>query len=46
MAETNGDAVGQLVQEIFAQAEGPKKLLEYLLNQAMVAEVADLTMAT
>jgi transposase-like protein len=41
MAEKNGDAVGQLVQEIFAQAEGPKKLLEYLLNQTMVAEVAD-----
>jgi putative transposase len=40
MAEMNGDAVGQLVQEIFAQAEGPKKLLEYLLNQAMTAEVA------
>ena len=41
MANQDGDVVGGLLQEVFAQPEGAKRLLEYLLNQAMQAEVAD-----
>jgi len=40
MAEMDRDVLGQLVQEVFAQADGPKRLLEYLLNRTMVAEAS------
>ena len=41
MANQDGDVLGRLLQEVFAQPEGAKRLLEHLLNQAMQAEVAD-----
>jgi transposase-like protein len=40
MAKMDGDVLGRLVQEVFAQAEGPKRLLEYLLDRTMAAEVS------
>lgn len=40
MAETNGDVLGRLLQEVFAVPDGAKRLMEYLLNQAMQSEVA------
>jgi putative transposase len=40
MANVDGDVLGRLVQEVFAEAEGPKRLLEYLLNRTMAAEVS------
>jgi len=40
MAEMDRDVLGQLVQEVFAQADGPKRLLEYLLNRTMAAEAS------
>jgi transposase-like protein len=40
MAETNGDVLGQLLQEVFARPDGAKRLLEHLLGQAMLAEVS------
>ncbi len=40
MAETNGDALGQLLQEVFSQKDGVKQLWEHLLRQAMAAEVS------
>jgi len=40
MAETNGDALGQLLQEVFSQKNGVKLLLEHLLRQTMAAEVS------
>ena len=40
MAETNGDVLGRLLQEVFAVPDGAKRLMEYLLNQAMRSEVA------
>ena len=40
MAEMDRDVLGSLMQELFAQADGPRRLLEYLLNRTMVAEVA------
>jgi transposase-like protein len=40
MAERNGDVLGQLLQEVFADRDGAKRLLEHLLEQAMAAEVS------
>lgn len=40
MAETNGDVLGQLLQEVFARPDGAKRLLEHLVSQAMAAEVS------
>ena len=40
MADRDGDVLGQLMQEVFAQKVGMKQLLEYLLEQAMASEVA------
>jgi transposase-like protein len=40
MAEMDRDVLGRLVQEVFAQADGPKRLLEYLLNRTMAAEAS------
>jgi len=39
MANMDGDVLGQLLQEVFAQKDGVKRLLEHLLGQAMAAEV-------
>ncbi len=40
MAENDGDVVGRLLQEVFLSADGPKRLLEHLLNRGMEAEAA------
>jgi len=40
MAELNGDVIGQLVQEVFADRDGLKRLLEILLHATMQAEVS------
>ena len=40
MAENDGDVVGRLLQEVFSSADGPKLLLEHLLNRGMQAEAA------
>lgn len=40
MAEMNGDVLGRLLQEVFANRDGLKVLLEQLLQQAMAAEVS------
>lgn len=40
MANVDGDVLGQLLQEVFAEPDGAKRLMEYLLNQAMQVEVA------
>ena len=37
MAELNGDVIGQLVQEVFADRDGLKRLLEILLHATMQA---------
>lgn len=39
MATGNGDIIGQLMQEVFKDRDGPKRLLEILVNRAMQAEV-------
>jgi transposase-like protein len=38
MAEGNGDVVGQLLQEVFAERDGLKRLLEVLVNTTMQVE--------
>jgi len=40
MADQNGDVVGRLLQEVFSNRDGAKRLLEHLLSQAMAAEVS------
>jgi putative transposase len=40
MAKQDGDVVGRLLQEVFGQPDGVKRLLEHLLNQAMTAEAS------
>jgi len=40
MAKQDGDVLGQLLQEVFSDRDGAKRLLEYLLEQAMAAEVS------
>ena len=40
MAELNGDVIGELVQEVFADRDGLKRLLEMLLHATMQAEVS------
>lgn len=40
MAKQDGDVLGQLLQEVFADRDGVKRLLEHLLGQAMSAEVS------
>ncbi len=40
MAKQDSDVVGRLLQEVFSQPDGAKRLLEHLLNQAMQAESA------
>jgi putative transposase len=39
MAETSIDGLGQLLQGLFAREEGPRRVLEFLANEAMRAEV-------
>ena len=39
MAKQDSDVLGGLIQEVFAQPDGAKRLLEHLLGQAMSAEV-------
>lgn len=41
MANRDGDVLGQLLQEVFSQKDGAKRLLEHLLGQAMAGEVAE-----
>ena len=38
MAEKNGDVVGHLLQEVFAERDGLRRLLEVLVNAAMQVE--------
>jgi putative transposase len=40
MAEVSIDGLGELLQGVFAREEGPGRLLEFLANEAMRAEVA------
>jgi transposase-like protein len=40
MAQVNVDVIGQLLQEVFANRDGLKELLEHLVNRTMRAEVA------
>jgi transposase-like protein len=40
MANVDGDVLGRLLQEVFAEPDGAKRLLEHLLGQAMGSEVA------
>jgi transposase-like protein len=40
MAKDDDDVLGRLLQEVFGQPDGAKRLLEHLLNQAMQAEVS------
>lgn len=40
MATTNSDVLGTLLQEVFANPDGAKRLLEHLLNQTMQSEVS------
>ena len=40
MAELNSDVIGELVQEVFADRDGLKRLLEMLLHATMQAEVS------
>jgi len=40
MASQDGDVLGRLMQEVFSQPDGGKRLLEHLLSQAMGAEVS------
>ena len=39
MANKDVDVLGQLLQEVFSDRNGAKRLLEYLVNQAMRSEV-------
>ena len=39
MADVDGDVLGRLLQEVFAEPDGAKRLLEHLLSQAMASEV-------
>lgn len=39
MAKSNSDIIGQLLQEVFADRDGLKQVLEVLVNQAMQSEV-------
>ena len=39
MAKMNSDVLGQLLQEVFAEPDGAKRLLEHLLAGAMASEV-------
>lgn len=39
MANKDVDVLGRLLQEVFSDRDGAKRLLEYLLNQAMRSEV-------
>jgi len=41
MAKSKDDAVGQLLQEIFTNRDGLKRLLEELVNQTMQQEVGE-----
>lgn len=41
MAKTDGDVLGQLLQEVFSAPDGAKRLLEHLLDQAMQAEASE-----
>jgi len=41
MANKDVDVLGQLLQEVFSVRDGAKRLLEYLVNQAMRTEVVD-----
>ena len=40
MAKDDSDVLGRLLQEVFAEPDGAKRLLEHLLAQAMQAEVS------
>jgi putative transposase len=40
MADVDGEVLGGLLQEVFAEPDGAKRLLEHLLSQAMAAEVS------
>jgi putative transposase len=40
MANQDGDVVGRLLQEVFSNRDGAKRLLEHLLERAMAAEVS------
>jgi putative transposase len=41
MANKDVDVLGQLLQEVFSVRDGAKRLLEYLVNEAMRTEVVD-----
>lgn len=41
MAGIDGDVVGEALQEVFSNPHGVKRLLEYLLEQAMKVEVTE-----
>ena len=41
MAKMDNDKLGALLQEVFSAKDGAKRLLEHLLNQAMVAEAGE-----
>ncbi len=41
MAQADGDVIGRLLQEVFQERDGLKRLLEHLLNETMQAEVAE-----
>lgn len=41
MANRNNDIIGRLLQEVFHEPAGAKRLLEHLLNQAMQSEVTE-----
>ena len=40
MAKDNSDIIGQLLQEVFTDRDGLKRILETLVNQAMQSEVS------
>ena len=37
MAKVDGDVLGRLLQEVFSDRDGAKRLLEHLVNQARAA---------
>jgi transposase-like protein len=41
MAKDNNDIIGQLLQEVFTDRDGLKRMLELLVNNAMRAELAE-----
>lgn len=41
MADVDSDVIGRLLQEVFQERDGLKRLLEHLLNETMQAEVAE-----